>query len=354
MKQLFQALDTVRTLLAVGVAVGHYLYWNGTATLYPRAFFLAVDFFFVLSGFVLAQTVFFDRATTLDAFVKAFAWRRIVRLFPLYLVLFLASTAVLVLKPGGAADPAYYYLLSAVLLQAMGFDAGAIQIFADTSIGIAWSISVEFWVGLMFFPLVYALRGAPAVLVALCAAIIIIGLALLANFSPNGMDVNLQRVGAIFTFGSVRGLIGFATGTAAFILLKAISERRLSSWTVSLLEIALIGLCVALFVPNGHDTRNDFLAAPIFAMLIVILALQTGVVSKLFSARIWSPVRPISYSIYLVHPLVVLLWRTLNLPFSHWLLIPYVALTVASAWILYHSIELPALRLGKNRKTGPI
>ncbi|WP_375451822.1 acyltransferase family protein [uncultured Devosia sp.] len=343
MKKNFKGLDTVRTALALAVAAGHYFYWNGTSTAFPRAFFLAVDFFFVLSGFVLFQSILFDPRPKFDQFFRAFVARRFFRLFPLYAVLFVASAAT-VLWLHGLADPVYYYAISAALLQAMGLDNGATVIFADTTIGIAWSISVEFWLSLAFFAAVFPLTKHPALLCSLCVAGAVLCLALIANYSPNVMDVNLQRVSSsLLGFGGLRCILGFCCGVVAFYgyrRIAGIQGRRL----LSTIEIALVAVAAILFLPDGHDPRNDLLAPCLFAVIIVVLASEKGYLGKALTWRMWSPIRDISYSIYLVHPLFVFAWRQLGIPFSHPLVPIYLALVITSSILLHRFIEVPAMQ----------
>jgi peptidoglycan/LPS O-acetylase OafA/YrhL len=346
MKQHFDALDTLRTLMALGVAAGHYFYWNQVGTLYPWAFFLAVDFFFVLSGFVLTRSALLDRAASDEEFLGKFAIRRAYRLFPLYWVLFIPCTLLLILK--GAADPTHYYATSALLLQAMGFDAGAKAIFADTTIGIAWSISVEFWVGLLWFPVVYKLRAKPAALMALSAFVAIVSLALIANYSPNVMNVNLQRLWGPITFGAMRGLLGFALGTIAWLAYTACERRQHSTALMTVIEGALIVALLALFVRNSYNHSNEVVAPLLFVVLIVAAALGNGLVSRALEHRMWAPIRPLSYAIYLLHPFAVFAWRNLPIPFTHRMLPVYLALILIAAYFCYRFIEAPFIAMGKK------
>lgn len=348
MKKNFVALDTLRTILAVGVALGHYFYWNNTPTLFPQSFFLAVDFFFVLSGFVITQSVLADKAGDTDQFIRKFFLRRIFRLWPLYSVLFIAASSVLIFEFGRDVDPVYYFITSFFLLQSIGFDAGAKHIFQATTIGIAWSISVEFWVGLIYFPIIFSCRRRLTLVAMSCGVIAIFALLILVNFSPLALNVNLQRVGVIFTLGSVRGVLGFALGTLAFLFYKNIEKYRISAKTATFIEIFLIGVLCSLYARNGYNHQNDYVAPMIFAASIVTVAVGVGALSRFLSASIFHAFRPLSYSIYLIHPFYIYAWGFFRIPYNHELALLYIFLVVSSAVILYAVVEKPSIALGKR------
>src|SRR5580698_9043340 len=76
----FSALDGLRGVAAISIVVFHYsqnLGWE----LLPNAY-LAVDFFFMLSGFVLAHA--YEARLRSGQAVAEFMQRRLIRLYPLY------------------------------------------------------------------------------------------------------------------------------------------------------------------------------------------------------------------------------------------------------------------------------
>ena len=53
MRRNFRVLETFRFIAAIFVALGHLFFWNQNFNTIPRSFILSVEFFFVLSGFIL-------------------------------------------------------------------------------------------------------------------------------------------------------------------------------------------------------------------------------------------------------------------------------------------------------------
>jgi peptidoglycan/LPS O-acetylase OafA/YrhL len=81
-KKHFGALDGLRGIAALAVATAHVTAYNAGTTALPHAF-LAVDFFFILSGFVIAHA-YEQRLLSTMGFLE-FAELRVARLWPLVL-----------------------------------------------------------------------------------------------------------------------------------------------------------------------------------------------------------------------------------------------------------------------------
>src|ERR1700722_3197255 len=109
----FSALDGLRGVAAISIVVFHYsqnLGWE----LLPNAY-LAVDFFFMLSGFVIAHA--YEARLRSGQTVAEFMQRRLIRLYPLY---WLGTTLPIILiavaawfgesHPAGTLTAASYFL----------------------------------------------------------------------------------------------------------------------------------------------------------------------------------------------------------------------------------------------------
>jgi peptidoglycan/LPS O-acetylase OafA/YrhL len=345
---IFAGIDTTRTILALLVAIGHFFLWNSVTDKFPSSFFLAVDFFFVISGFVLMQKVLLSPSVNFDYFFKKFLCSRLYRLFPLYLFTFILSIFLLIIQFGMHFDAFYYVFISLFLFHAMGFKTDAQHLFADTSIGIGWSISVELWMGLIFFSFVYLLRSKKELLLIFLSCIAFLSALLMTNFSPNLMNVNLQRMGNVMTFGAIRGLEGFAIGAISFLLYHKVRKTmRLN--LVTIIECIFFAIPVLLFVKFSYDRQNEFLAPFLFAPILILIALNQGLISRFLSMNFWNPIRTLSYSIYLIHPLLILMYRKLNLEFNAVNGLIYLLLLIFLSIFSYKFIEKPFILFGKKK-----
>src|SRR5215467_2969310 len=93
MRQKLSSLEALRGLAALVVLGSHSLSGN----LRPQSGYLAVDLFFVLSGFVIAHAYRdrIERGLTIGAFIKL----RLIRLYPLYLAGSLITVLVILVFP---------------------------------------------------------------------------------------------------------------------------------------------------------------------------------------------------------------------------------------------------------------
>jgi peptidoglycan/LPS O-acetylase OafA/YrhL len=98
-----------------------------------------VDFFFVLSGFIIFYVHHGDIGR--PAALPRYAWRRLARVYPIYWCVTLLVLLLAALRPDAAFDPVYL-LKSALLLPQT----------ADPPVGVAWTLSRE-----MLFYAVFAL-----------------------------------------------------------------------------------------------------------------------------------------------------------------------------------------------------
>ena len=148
-------LDSLRALAAIGVVGWHYASHFGAAPLpslmapFYRHGDLLVDFFFVLSGFVLARAYWNDqRSATFTNNVRD----RIARMYPLHFATLCAVGVMQWILVNRLSSPPFVYLfndtydfvLNLLLLNRTGLERG----FSFN--GPSWSISTEFVVNVLF------------------------------------------------------------------------------------------------------------------------------------------------------------------------------------------------------------
>jgi len=292
----FEVLDAWRGLCAclvtiVHVPVAHAVYADQWFTNMQ----LFVDFFFVLSGFVICHA-YSARVGTTTA-VGSFMIRRFGRIWPLHAVVLLgfvafevakiAVEAALHLSFDGAAfsgNRSWEALLSNVfLVQAFNLHG------MTTWNGPAWSIGAEFYTYLVFAVAVFALGARPLVFAALAA----VGLA----------GVVWGSEAWLFTthdFGFFRCLFGFFTGCLTYGLVM----RGVPQWVFNRgAEWAVVALLAVFLAITGRAPSSLF-APIVFAALVYVFAFEAGVISRVLKMA-WAQALGLwSYSIYMVHMLL--------------------------------------------------
>ena len=367
----FLVLDSWRGICALLVALFHF---PTTSMISQSAFvggsYLFVDFFFVLSGFVIAGA-YGGRLNEQDDLAR-FALVRFGRIYPLHLLMLAAFAGFELLRlmlpqlhGTGAApftrgfDPGSL-LANLLLLQGMGFEDQL------TWNAPSWSISAEFFAYLLFAGVVFV-AGARAwiwfVAAAVTAPLFLLG------FSTHHMDVS-------YDFGFIRCLYGFALGAllawfqhdsiAGARQLLARSGPRLG-WTLA--EAIMVAVIVVVVSLAGS---NDFgIAAPlVFALALFLFAHEGGWISALLRAPFMLTLGALSYSIYMVHIFVQarlinvagLVERKLGLGLvgdivlrgepatgfgTGWTgtvaIVVMLVATIAASWITWRLVEMPAM-----------
>lgn len=361
-KHRYQVLDSLRGICACMVVLYHF-HTVGSISNLPlvRNSWMFVDFFFVLSGFVIATAY---RRRVSDGFpIASFMWLRLGRIYPVHLVvtgLFFALQLVLLVKGGGkafAGDMSLSGLLASLTLT---------QTFLLPS-GVAWnapswSIAVEMWTYLVFAMLFRLLRASKG-LTGGCAILAAGSCAYIAWYHHGNMDD--VYLGAIF-----RCFFGFALGVIGAEFYPQIRGKWASA--PSVLEIAALCL-VGAFLATVGRTPISLAAPPMFLALILIFAQERGVVSRGLKTRLPLLLGGLSYSIYMVHLFVI--YRISGLvAFTHKgathpflicetdysctatgsrlladaLIVPALIAVIGAAWLLRQFVEEPGERWAKQ------
>jgi peptidoglycan/LPS O-acetylase OafA/YrhL len=355
----FEVLDSWRGLAACLVAFHHLVpsvdsHLNQLG-LVPNSY-LFVDFFFVLSGFVIAAN--YEQRLAEGFSVWRFALLRFGRLYPLHLAVLLALILLrLVHSASGLGTPSAFQppLWSADTIIASLLLVHSLHLFDFTPWnGPSWSISAEFYTYLLF-----------ALGVGLMKRSIVLLLLPLVLASALALWILVGNMNATFDWGVIRCILGFSVGV---LIWHAHRAAWLRSGTA--LELMSIGLILA-FVCGAGITRLSIAAPAVFAVVVLVFATEAGAVSRLLRAPalLWLGER--SYSIYMVHFLVwwlladcVKLLRVGGIdliagsesPSQLWqndlVSLLYILLVVGAAAVTYRVIEVPT-RSWSRRLAAP-
>jgi peptidoglycan/LPS O-acetylase OafA/YrhL len=243
-----------------------------------RNAYLFVDFFFVLSGFVIAAG-YSERLAGGFGFWR-FILLRFGRVYPLHLAVLIGF-----LLFGGASlatpNDCEAFFAHLFLLHGVGFIS--VPVWGNVP---SWSISTEFFVYLIFGALICNLRRAALWLV----AAVVLAMPVVIYVTSGGMrDSDGYQL--------VRGLYGFAAGMLAWRAFIALRARFRPTGPAEL--VAVLALCA--FVSTAGGNAWSVLAPAIFAMVIVVFACETGLVSRVLRRPGFALLGSASYSIYMVH-----------------------------------------------------
>lgn len=331
---------------------------------------LFVDFFFVLSGFVIFAT-YAERLLGGYGFWR-FMLLRFGRLWPLHvfvLGLFIGFELVQLALPqlgAMAAHPPFSqegesagFIVSAVLLvHALGlYDESAVSLS-----GPSWSISTEFYAYAFFALLLLLLKK--HIRIGL-AAVMLASLCFLYSH-------DIELIYATYRYGFIRCLYGFSAGALLWYIYAAHRERaaamlgRLKLWTAA--EAALIAGLIVLVTCFFRGT-HQLLAIPLFALMVWVFSYERGLCSKILKGRAFVLLGTLSYSIYLLHGFIAsktpslaryvagnLSWDVVSvnekgqevLGATLWqgdaISLAYLGIVVAGSFVTYSIVEAPSRR----------
>jgi peptidoglycan/LPS O-acetylase OafA/YrhL len=345
----YHELDALRAIAALGIVCWHYVnafhaspFGHVLAPFFRRGL-LMVDFFFILSGFVLPQAFWVPQRSALLA---RNVWSRVARLYPLHLAT-LAAVALLqwylvnVLKSETFVyhNNSYYnFVLNVFLLQNSGLQNGA------SFNAPSWSISTEFLVNIVFLVLIFFSRRIATTGMAIIGAIAIYGLV------SHGI-VQGGNVFAVFDGGVVRTFAGFFLGVGLYELHRHIKPvgHHAAFDLIVLTTMVISGSYLAS--PSWWSNQGDALCSFVFFPILILSMVRCRIFSLLLSKPIPVYLGEISYSIYLIHFPLQLLAHTIeaslaiNFPYgSRWMFIAFMLTLIGTASLSYRLIEVPGKR----------
>lgn len=332
--------------------------------------YLWVEFFFVLSGFILTY-VYWPRLK--DLFTRkgylAFLRARLIRLYPLHLFMLLLVLAVVLALRALAAEGGYLSIFDIKYHQDVsvkGFWLTFFLIHAWNTMdrltwnGVSWFVSVEFALCLLFPVFLWLAEGRLWRGFALTVAGLA-GLLALLFTSKHGLDITYHN-------GVLRGLSDFAIGVGMAVLFRWLKPRdRLPEWAHSLVQIAILAVLGYVVMNTGWShTRMDIFTVLPLMVLVFALAFDRGLVARLLQMRLPQILGEWSYGVYLGQTAWLLAIRyfeqrlypapdaiVLGVRFSSliWWLEPTALVTICVLWggFLAEFIELPAAGALRNR-----
>ena len=311
--------------------------------------YLWVEFFFILSGFILtyvygAKWREFWRASGYVRFLQT----RLTRLYPLHLfMLFVILFMMIGLRAlanhygyVSIYDEPYHPINSWPTFVANLFLVQAWNMFPYLSWnGASWFVSVEFLLCLLT-PLYFTIaRGGifSAIMLIFCG---VTGLAYLSGYLGLLGLGPIMKYGLDLTFhnGIYRGMSDFAIGVGLAVLFGAVKARGGASLPTamhSLLQLAAFGLLLYAIYETGWAHRpQDLYVALSMALFIFVLAFDRGIVAGFFQAKVLLTLGEWSYAIYIGQTALLQFLRHLEVHvFPGWFGGPWVPWATPWHWI---------------------
>jgi peptidoglycan/LPS O-acetylase OafA/YrhL len=336
-RRVFHALDAARGIAALVVVLYHLpiafrgpLFGSGE---------LAVDFFFGLSGFVLAHA-YLARLASGHMGVREFMVARVVRLYPLYLISLL-TLLVLLAGVGLAGLPTLWSAtamagklpFALLMLPSPTLDSSAYLYPFNIA---AWSIFLELAVNLLFVLVCRQIShpGFRWTLIGISGALLAVQIAMQDMLGGSAWNT--------LASGILRVCFSFFLGIQIHEWLKHRHAARPvhSAWCLLALAVLLAIICA----PEQHWLK---LAAIFVLFPVLMMVLGRSDVPRGLAGTALRKLGVLSYAIYMMHGPVLYAWVWLYLTpdvqadESLLLAIPILGCVVLAAWMADRFFDMP-------------
>ncbi|HIF9177146.1 TPA: acyltransferase family protein [Photobacterium damselae] len=358
----FESLDAFRGLCAISVVIFHmHVIGSITELSFFKGSAIFVEFFFVLSGFVLAHGYGYRDNLMFKPFIKA----RFFRLFPLHVTML---TVMIILEFGKLF--AYKFAGFTFNFEPFTHSFAVSEIIPNLLLlqswtpltdpyafnYPAWSISTEFYMYILLFITIIFFKGKKHLSWIFISLIMLYGLFI---------DTKQLRLEVLL------GLSSFFGGAFVYTIYRKIAHIKLDFKIASLLEIILLLLvgCVVCF-DFSHRTVYAIL---LFFIVVPFFAFDSGIISYFLKKKPFQLIGKLSYSIYMLHAaflfcfisVIMILQKVTgmelapmfgevryltvgNIWLNNLLVLSVIGLIIASANVTYKFIEVKGQQLGKR------
>jgi peptidoglycan/LPS O-acetylase OafA/YrhL len=322
----FLSLEGLRGILALLVCLGHL----GLNTVTNKIgvtvrFGLAVDVFFALSGFVLCHSNYFGRRS-LNRFVVG----RIARLYPLHAVTLVAM--VLIYLASERQVDGWQLVQQVLLVHNIGLPPPSLPPNFPN-----WSISVEFWISILFFAMLQVKRfRIPILLIVAVAPAVLV---------TNYIGGDAKNVFSVVNYGLLRGIAGFAVGAAAFLVFERVGNKiKVPPFAI----YVLLAMLATFFLLEDLSRATVIIFYAFLLVALVSIAANDG--ATILSSRPLVFLGAISYSIYLLH---IPTYSALSLAIGDDSVrgaskLFVIIIVLAVSYLSYRWVELPSQRIILN------
>ncbi|CAF1158125.1 unnamed protein product [Adineta ricciae] len=304
-KQHFEVLDGLRGIAALAVVTFHFMEWVyvDQSKNFIGHGFLAVDFFFCLSGFVIGYA-YDDRIAKMD--VLEFFKSRIIRLHPLIIVGSVLGLLAFLFDPFGG-HPELYSTDKIILIFFCSILLIPLPVIADRGFNLfsfnapSWSLFWEYVANIVYALVLYKITRGYLLLFMILSAVSICSVCYHAGNLLGGWS------GPTFWHGSARISYSFLAGLLVYR----------SNWIIKsklgFIDIAIL-LLIAFIIPFS---KWNWLSEPFVVLfyfpLLIALGAGATLTPSLKKVCIFSG--KISYPLYMTHYAV--LWMFGNYYISH-------------------------------------
>lgn len=334
MKKEIRSLTGIRGIAACYVVLYHYffntvqIFHVAPVTHFIRHGYLAVDLFFCLSGYIMAETYSHSfRTQPFSAAYRLFLGRRFARIYPLYAAMTLVAFYLMIFK---------FMPRSSFNLDTLGINLSMIQVWGlrQSLDGPAWSISAEA-AAYLLFPLLISVTLFKSRRVALVSGVTAFFALTAIAFVPTKF-IGISRSGPLDIYSGItaapvlRCLTEFTMGLIGWRLSRSEIFKKIGGIRLSCDALTVL-ILILLSIPG-----SDLAVVILCPLLIALLGREDSYIAAMLGSRIPYGLGVLSYSIYLAQRPVR---DALGIRLSHWIS----DIGVPHAWTIHFLVLLVIL-----------
>lgn len=293
---MIYTLQGLRALATIGIFLFHSgLLLNGT-------------FFFILSGFVL----YYSKYEIIDNMDFKKSIRRVLaKMKPFYIVHVITLLISIIIRWEWVSN-----METSILLKKIIIDLLLIQSFfkEDAFIfnNLAWFLSVIFILYLVSIPIIKLIKK-----IKLNKLIMFICLILITQYILN--LINIMNMGDLYLYSNpLYRLLDFCLGmiVAKLFIKNKFEIKNYNRWEIEIVVTFILMYVISFFV----DTQCSYYSL-LFIIALYIFSYENGCISKLLKCRVLQNLAKISFEFYMVHELILILFRKVFSNFNYnWLI----------------------------------
>ena len=285
---MIYTLQGLRALAMLGIFLFHSgLLLNGT---FP------VTFFFILSGFVL----YYTKSNTVDNmdFKQSIRWA-FMKMGPFYIIHVITFLLSIIIRWEWVSN-----METSILIKRIIIDLLLIQSFfkEDAFIfnSLAWFLSVIFILYLVSIPIIKLIKK-----IKLNKLIMFICLILITQYILN--LINIMNMGNLYLYSNpLYRLLDFCLG---MIVAKLFIKNKFEIKNYNRCEIEIVVTFILMYLISFFIDTGCSYYSLLFIIALYIFSYENGCISKLLKCRILQSLAKISFEFYMVHELILILFR---------------------------------------------
>jgi peptidoglycan/LPS O-acetylase OafA/YrhL len=351
LKRRIVALDGLRGLMTILVVVSHFFAEIPNGLSFLAFGWVAVDMFFVLSGFLVGRLII--EKGHASNFLAVFYVRRVCRTFPIYFVCVLIAVAIFSAMPNAWSDMDAAFPVWSYLAFSQNFFMVASGSIGAHWLAPTWTLAVEeqFY---LFAPAVLLLTPRRHLISVLCA---IAGAAVLFRAVIYG--TGFSAMSALVLFPGRADILACGLLAAILFKIEGIPWKRLDV-AIRVAPIPLLASVSAIKLAEGDAGRMFEIVGPLLVSLacgaFILAIARDAPEAARFRSKVLCFFGTTSYAVYLTHLPVLWLMHGLLLGSEpalgnalQWAVtLAAVPSVVLVSWVLTRLVEQPVTTYGRS------